>query len=241
MFRRTPSAPCRTCPAVEQLEDRQLMSANPLVFNGGPVMNTPHVMNVFWGSSWNDPKQLESTRNSLNGFTKYLLGSPFMDTLAQYGVGHGQFEGTHVFNGAPETGTVSAQFIQQKIQQMIQHGHHIPGWAVDRVFMVYLPPGVSIGAPGYHADNWTYGFDPKVNAYAYKDYVFAAISYSPGGNTVVGSHELAEAATDPRIAQGWITSNYQEVADLATPNTTTLNGYQVTQLWSNDAGAVVAP
>jgi hypothetical protein len=33
----------------------------------------------------------------------------------------------------------------------------------------------------------------------------------------------------------------QEVADLATPNTSTRNGYTVTQLWSNEAGKVVKP
>jgi hypothetical protein len=141
--------------------------------------------------------------------------------------------------------------IQTAINQKITAGM-LPPWGPSELFMVFLPPGVMLGpadAPGLHSDNYTYSLipDPKTGLLDYHDYFFAAVASSDTSleNTVVASHELAEAVTDPRL-NGWFNDQAMmngegEVADLATPNTGIVGGYQVTQLWSNADGRIIVP
>jgi hypothetical protein len=260
MFRSTtPHQPNRTRLAVEQLEDRQLLSGGPtpLTFHQGTyvagvanpdypwgtVIQHVQVENVFWGSPYATTKQGQSTVKYMNKFMKYLVGSPFMDVLAQYGnVGHGTFKGSYVLHGVPTTGTSSASTIQAALQQQID-SHHLPPWSSTTLFMVYMPPGVSIGFPGTHANRYIYGSG------FFHDYLFAAVESAPTAltNTYVASHELAETVTDPRVGAGWYNNDAWnagrggEVADLAVGIPVQLNGYKVTQLYSNAAGGLVSP
>jgi hypothetical protein len=134
------------------------------------------------------------------------------------------------------------------LNQQVSAGN-LPPWGPSELFMVFMPPGISIGAAGYHSDNYTFSAIPNSDTglRGYNDYFFAAISSSTMSpeNTVVASHELAEAVTDPRF-DGWfndaaMATGQGEVADLATPNTGTLSGYQVTQLWSNVDNGIIVP
>jgi hypothetical protein len=120
--------------------------------------------------------------------------------------------------------------------------------------MVFMPPGTSLelggvdGVAGYHSDNYDgVSLNRATGLYDYHDYFFAAIA-SPGpgeANTVVASHELAEAVTDPRL-DGWYNDaameyGQGEIADLATPATGEVGGYTVTQLWSNADDGINVP
>jgi hypothetical protein len=115
--------------------------------------------------------------------------------------------------------------------------------------MVYLPPGVSIGPGGYHEDQWRETLQPNGQIVLH-DFNFAAITWAPGelGNTFTASHELAEAVTDPRVGFGWFNDaawqrgKFGEVADFADDaQPAHLNGYTVTQLYSDRNGGLVRP
>jgi hypothetical protein len=256
VFRRNITGePRRTRPSVEHLEDRQLLTGGPtpLTFHLSPshpegiVVDHVQVVNVFWGRDFHTGDSLHASVPYLNQFTKDLVGGPFMDVLGQYGVGHGHFQGSRLMGWVPRGGFISDTTIQAALERLL-NSHELPAPGPEELYMVYLPPGVTIGEPGYHENNWTAGFDAGGKE-VYHDFNFAAISWAKGelGNTVVASHEVAEAVTDPRVGAGWyndaawLSGKGGEVADLAVPNTATLHGYKVTQLYSNEAGGLVSP
>ncbi len=67
------------------------------------------------------------------------------------------------------------------------------------------------------------------------------------GTTVVASHEVAEAMTDPNIGVanqnqdehqlGWYDDVNSEIGDVCEGQSATVGGYRVTELWSNKANA----
>jgi hypothetical protein len=57
--------------------------------------------------------------------------------------------------------------------------------------------------------------------------------------TVVASHELCEAITDPVPGQGWYDSQNGEIGDICAWQTKTLGQYTVQKEWSNQAGSCV--
>src|SRR5205085_2803382 len=81
---------------------------------------------------------------------------------------------------------------------------------------------------------------------------YAVVPYPTGGvgfagmsafqqETLVLSHEGAEAITDPDTQTGWFDSRYGEIGDIANGQFGTLNGYVVSGVWSQSAGQVVVP
>ncbi len=249
-------------PTLAGLETRVVPAgiASNFVNHGGAVLAQPQVELVFDGQAWNSNA---GTQTQVQDFATSLLGSSFMDVLAQYGVGHGQVAGSVVLPDALGS-TVTPLQIQDTLSRDIANGT-IPQPGPNTVLFVLTPPNVSVKdnpfAPatflGYHSSL----FDNQGNQDAY-----AVVPY-PGGNnpqapglnafqslTDTFSHELAEAATDPYVdangnPSGWDDYGYArgdifagEIADLAeNAPAVYLANDAVTQLWSNQADAVVAP
>jgi hypothetical protein len=211
-------------------------------------MTHVQVENVFWGPAWANPGQLAPNAAYLNRFTNDIVGSRFMNALAQYGVGHGQYQGATTLTQVPVHGYLKVGQIQATLAAQVKI-HRLPPPGPNELYMVYLPPGISIGnAAGYHDDFPKGSYNPVTGHADVHDFIFAAVTYgSPQYQTIVASHELAEAVTDPRPLTGWFNTalmqkTYQgEIADLAGGNVGTLDGYMVTQLYSNAAGRVVNP
>jgi hypothetical protein len=270
MFRRTRRDQLRrTRLIVEPLEDRRLLSGGPTpltfhpdtnqsdpFFAGCPslaaVIPNVQVVNIFWGSAYGPSGSLQATRKYMDRFTNYLVSSPFMDVLAQYGVGHGQYQGDVVLGGVQTRGVIQDSTIQGELQAAISK-FHLPAPSLSELYMVYLPPSVTIpneGGAGYHADQWNeFCGDPNDPRAAFvEDFDYAVITSSKRfpNNTFLASHELAEAVTDPRVGHGWyndatFATNGGEVADLAAAHSARLHGYTVTQLYSNVADGIVKP
>ncbi len=220
-----------------------------VTFHGIPAIAHPLVENVYWGADFADPTKLQSSVAYMDTFTKDLIASPFQDEMAQYGVGHGTFLGSDVLTAAPTSGAVSVDQITAALQAEVDAGR-LPAWGSSTVFQVDFPPAVtfadSLGV-GYHTDR----IELSPGSFQPQDRIFCSLSAQYGTeNTVLSSHELAESFTDPS-GGGWFddaamaASLQGEIADLAATDPVhglgSVDGYQVTGLWSDAAGGVVVP
>jgi hypothetical protein len=157
---------------------------------GGAVLATPKVVPIFFTGD-------STMQTSMEPFLQMLVGSSYWTTTtSEYGVGALQVEPTIVTTDTPPT---TDDALQTWLQSQLDGTH--AGWTYDpqTIYAVYLPDGVSLSTPfgdsckafgGYHDE--TMGAGGKI--------VYALMPRCPGGLdslTVVTSHELIEAATDP--------------------------------------------
>jgi hypothetical protein len=72
-----------------------------IVYEGGKIIRTPQVAAIYMGPEWNSDPGLAAERVELDAFFTYLLQSPYMDGLFEYGVRRGAFWGSVVGNYDP--------------------------------------------------------------------------------------------------------------------------------------------
>ena len=178
----------------------------------GSVITHVQVENVFWGASYADPSQDKPTADYLNTFMNYLVTSPFMNTLAQYGVGYGTFQGSITLTNVPTTGTISSYSDPVHAQPAGCRRKPPPVGPERALHGLHAPRCLDSGLPDITRiiGRLVQISRPGDGLLKYNDYFFAAIA-SPGPgkpNTVVASHELAEAVTDPRL-DGWYTGQHE--------------------------------
>jgi hypothetical protein len=194
-------------------------------------------------------------RQTIDDFFTYILKSPFMYSMAEYGIGYGDYLGS-VFpvpaNGMTTNPTTDAQ-IRAALAQWIEDGtvkapNAIPG--ADVLYFIYLSAGVSVTKgtevsgtdfAGYHS------FFTPANLVSPVYYAVVPLPNAPlpgtGGESIadaltrISSHELAEAVTNPDQS-GWTDfvgpEPRAEIADLCQTDTTVnMNGFAVTKLWLN--------
>jgi hypothetical protein len=216
----------------------------------GEVVPNMHLRIVYVGSAGVDAAL------PMDDFAKWLVTSDYWGTLSQYGVGKGVVLDsisipTDVFAPAelrePGKSLVAIQDLNLHVQALV-HGDATtkayPGLAGADAYAFYLPDGlnVSLGhrddyelttcvdAGGYHAHD---GLEP-----------YAVLPpCQKGRSTQALAHELTELATDPISGGGWMSDgdaskNGGEVADLC-DHPVQVEGYVVTQLWSNHDGECV--
>jgi hypothetical protein len=238
-----------------------------ITYHGGPVISNVKVTTVFWGSN-------VASQEDLDAFYRAIVDSPYVDQLGEYGtptqkIGRGQFVSSYVDTNVATASTgaqVSDGDVQQELTSLIQSGA-LPQPDADTLFMVHFPPGVSITTQGatscqqfcaYHSSfqlgsgNVYYGIMPD---YGGSDCsrCWAGEPTQFKGTTVVASHEVAEAITDPNIGVAnttqdesqlaWYDTNSDdgEIADVCEGKSTTVAGYRVTKLWSVRHDACEAP
>jgi len=231
-----------------------------MVYRGGPVISNVKVYAVFWGSNVSNQSQLAS-------FYGTLVNSPYVDWLSEYdtptqNIGRGSFQSSYVDTNAPTDSQLSDDQIQQELAQLIDSGA-LPAPDANTLFMVHFPAGVDISMSGsqscqqfcaYHS-SFTHG-SGSVYYGVMPD--FSGACASCGGEqtvfnstTVVASHEVAEAMTDPNIGVanatqdekqlGWYDDTYSEIGDVCQGQSVTFDGYRVTTLWSNQHNACIGP
>src|SRR5947209_18929566 len=79
--------------------------AAQLTYRGGPLLTAVEVVTVYWGAAWNDATA-QATAQSLNGFFQFVVSSPYVDQLAEYGtpqqkIGRGRYVGTARVTASP--------------------------------------------------------------------------------------------------------------------------------------------
>lgn len=225
-----------------------------LLYYGGPVISTPKVFTVFWGSNVD-----AATKQKIGGFYAAAVDSSLMDFLNQYKTNIKGVDGREGSNQSIGRGTYGGEFtitpmhtsknlddrdIQAELESQIQN-HKLPVPDDNTLFMIHFPAGISITIEGaascssfcaYHEGfvskslgNIFYGVMP--------DLASGACSFGCGFNgnpfantTVVSSHELVEAITDPfptpgsspSYPQAWNTNDGNEIGDLCASTSTQL-------------------
>ncbi len=212
-----------------------------IFFNGGHLLRKIQVVTVTWAG---DP--LADARAQ---FAAWMVNSEYYDQLAEYGMARGTALGPYALPGPPPV-TLDDSAVGPLLRGAIANGT-LPPPVTDSLYILYLPPGtestMSFGHGcadygGYHWFTTTGMQSPKTMAYAIIPACVAGDAQFDS-DTVVASHEVAEAATDPE-GSGWLDPSMplSEIGDLCTPLDATCTNdpgdggmpidYQVSRLWS---------
>ena len=183
-----------------------------LLDNGGPKLVTPKIVTVTWPS---DPNAA-----AYNLFDDTLGTTPWWNAVApQYGL-NPAVGGGHVSESTPLTSgltdTALDNFVANKVAGAPGNGW--PVWDPNTLYLIYLPPTVSLnlggqdacaqGAGGYHTET-----SNSVSQHVIYGVVIQACPDPSGlstldNATLSASHEIIEAATDPETnsstSYGWL-------------------------------------
>jgi hypothetical protein len=241
----------RAGPALEWLEGRQLMTVTNF---GGALLPHVEVQGLYYGSDWGSDPVYLNVKNNLEGFLKNIVNSSYMDMLTEdgYGVGRGTADGGSIY----ATNVNKAQYltdgqVQSTIQGSIKSGA-LKSPNANSLYVVYVEPNVAVSlAKGNNSQTNLYGYHGAfggTDASGHPaDIHYALITYPGGlvGNkslswtgpfdqlTLVTSHELAEAVTDPNVdykTKGWFDTEKGEVGDIVVGQTVYLSGYAVQRI-----------
>src|SRR5262249_17722528 len=148
--------------------------------------------------------------------------------------GHGQYIGTDFVSGLSPNVNNPANWIQitdQQIQGMLQNemnNGHIAAADGNKLYMVFLPPavGVADGSGGGHHNSFTTNSGVRAY-YAIVDHPLSGFSTGLANSltsfqqlTLVASHEMVEAISDPMVGYraAWYDRN---------PKPDPLSGYEI--------------
>lgn len=235
---------------------RAAAPAANMTYHGGPVIPNVSIVAIFWGSFW---QQQAALITNLEQYFTFMVTSSFLDMLAEYStptqtIGRGTYNQTvTITNTEPGGGggTVSDAQIQTALQQWTQDGT-APAPNANTLYFVFLPQGVTSTLDGSSSCQQYCGYHGSAGSiyYAlmpYADCVGCSQDNELDTLTVIASHELAEAITDPywtaNSGTGWFDDNTgEEIGDVCTGNTTQLGNYMVQQVWSQSQNScAVAP
>ena len=221
-----------------------------LVYNGGPLLTAVNVVTVYWGETWTAPPQAQ-LRKDLDAYFDYIVQSPLIDQLsAEYSVqgkniGHGQHSQSVLIPDATVSKLLSDAEIQTAIQGWITGGT-LPPSTPNTLYFLFLPQGTVDTLQGEQSCTNFCGYHDAINPngnpifYAvmpYQDCIGCTSANTPAAQfeafTMVSSHELSEAITDPIPGQGWYNQKKGEVGDLCEGHVKNLNGYTIQLEWSN--------
>jgi hypothetical protein len=219
-----------------------------LTYHNGPLLTNAEVVLIFWGNDWTQADQ-NTLITQLNQFFDYILTSPLIDLLAEYSVdgstiGYGSRTGTFIITDTEPgdgTGQVTDAQIQDALQNWINSGTISPTTA-NTLYFVYLPPDVvCVMSDGSQSCQVFCGYHNQIDGtifYAVEPFI-TCDGCTTGGIfdslTVVSSHELCEAITDPALNGWWDDSSGEEIGDICTAVTGQLGDYTIQAEWSNNA------
>ncbi|MBV9270570.1 MAG: hypothetical protein JO165_05715 [Candidatus Eremiobacteraeota bacterium] len=220
------------------------------VNHGGPVVSTPVVRATFWGASWSTAAA-QTTMQRLFQYCTDILNSPFMNVIAQYGVGSARFAGSTIM------GNVSGSLTNAQIDSQIQSGIDAgtltepPKNNTSDCLVIFLDESVEVNdsAQGLvmcePSGDTAFGYHDFFTTKAGNDLYYAVIpalddkciqQTCPGGDsgcslsigatqeqrrTQVTSHELAEMFTDPQL-NAWYDPQNGENGDICNGETGTI-------------------
>jgi hypothetical protein len=252
--------------ATDATEATESTSAAPRFHDyGGPVIPNVEVVDVFWNSSLDHQGELAS-------FFSGVLDSPYVDWLREYdtpaqSIGRGTFVTSFVDDVATTDHTVIHDAdIERELSRLLDANLIPANDGVNRLYMVYLPSntttkmGDAISCVDFCAYHYAYRHAGKNVYYGVIPGVENAqcaggctLPDDPMGTlTVLSSHELIEAITDP--ANGLVAPGATLVAPMGWGDTTTggeiadacqgkfghVAGYLVESGWSNAANGCVS-
>lgn len=234
-----------------------------LTYHGGDVINTAHVVCIFWGPTWNggsdasNAAALQAFRDQLGTSSHYSMLTQYYDTSGNINTTnlHGsQADWFDTTNALPSNGDVTDAIVQAEVNRYFS-GHG--GSDYSTVYEVFLPkyvPGTSTLV--YSSDGSSTSCGGPGLAYCAYHYNFGNTKYSIepypscsgcqwSGWTVAQNmehfmvHETRESVTDP-VGTGWWDRNGYEADDKCAWTGLFLSGgYGYQPEWSNSAHGCV--
>ena len=225
------------------------VQAPNLTYRGGPLLTAVEVVTLFWGQAWTSKQA--SLVDQLNAYFDFVLASPLLDQMAEYGVpgksiGHGRRTGSVTIATPGPSLTVMDSAIQTFLQDRLATDSSIPKVGSNSLYFVFLPPGVAVALGGSQSCKSFCGYHDVIG-----NELFYAVMPYPGcagcrsgllpfdALTTTISHELCEAITDPIPGQGWYDDANGEIGDICAWHTKKLGPYTVQLEWSNSASGCV--
>ena len=229
-------------------------AAGGLSYRGGPLIKNVAVHAIYWGSYWATASS-PSTAN-IDQFLTYIVQSPFITQLTEYNVpaypiGPGTFAESLILNIAVGASLTDAE-IQAKVKSLASAAkgkkpsagkkRKKPAVSINDLYMVFTPPNVQVVMSGTMSCSSFCGYHDDVSGVHY----YGVIPYPNcvGCNnansvfdslTMITSHELAEAITDPVPGAGWYDDQFGEIGDFCNAEPKTVGSYTVQKIWSASA------
>jgi hypothetical protein len=218
-----------------------------LVYHGGPTLKRMRVRFVYIGQ-----ESVDAAPN-VDDFARWLLGSSWWGLLREYGIEEASLDPSVSFpfatvfpSGTIVDGLVASTVFAQRVRALL-HPDASTSFSPSDAYVFMLPNGVnvSLGVQGSRTfqtciDSGGYHAHDGLEAFA----VIAPCRLGRSALTI--SHELAEVATNPVVVDGWFSDNEAdrktgvEVADVCNvPVARGVDGWLVTQLWSNVEGRCI--
>ena len=220
-----------------------------LTYRGGPLLTAVELFTVFWGKIWRDATETALSKQ-LNEFFDFVLTSKLIGQLAEYNVdgktiSPGARTGSLTLTDSEPGASLEDSAIQETLRREIAAGA-LPALTPNTLYFVFLPPGTTVGQGGDTSCRDFCGYHDSTS-----DRLYYAVMPYPGCQgcegglgildalTVIASHELCEAITDPVPGRGWYDDSHGEIGDICAWKTKKLNGHVVQLEWSNAAEACV--
>jgi hypothetical protein len=217
-----------------------------LTYRGGPLIQNVEVTTIYWGSAWqNDP-----IRAQLDAFFDFIVTSSLIDQLAEYDVpgfaiGHGKHVASLIVAQDPPA-TIDDTAVVAFIQQQIASGA-VPAQDANSLYFVFTPSGATVTLQGSASCQQFCGYHDSHDG----SLLYAVVPYGdcPGcefagtvfdSMTVIASHELCEAITDPIPGSGWYDDVNGEIGDICEGSNKVINTVAVRAAASTTFKATVS-
>ena len=217
-------------------------SANDLNYGGGPVVTSPTVYVVYWGSQWgtgttptSDPSGEAALQSSFFSHA-YGSGDTFFTSQTQYtngsggSVGHpssSPLKGTWLDHSAkapsrPTDAQLAAEAVKaaahfgvsgDNIQIIVDSPHGVVPSGFKTQYCAWHD--VTTNASGADVPYTNMPYITDAGSSCGSGFVAATngVNSNDEGITIVGGHEYAETLTDPEAGNGWVDSSGAETGD----------------------------
>jgi hypothetical protein len=234
---------------------RHTVKPPKLLYNGGPLIEEVNIVSVYWGDQWNTNANLSGYRIGMDQFFDFIVTSPLISQLKEYDAGgyvitNGQHSGSFVITSSMPGASVTDTTIQHMLQSWIL-SEELPPFDGNTLYTIFLPSDTVVLMGGGASCLSFCGYHDAIQGeifYAVLPWPGCSGCAGLGGDgdsfkalTVVASHEIAEAITDPIPGQGWYDSVHGEIGDICESqgNIKQLGQYTVQLLWSNSQNSCV--
>ena len=251
-------------PLKSHLPTRNAAGTRTEEYFGGPVIPNAKVYAVWWGDPANLSSAVTAAHGGIADFFTGVTNSNFIDWLNEYDtninaqagshsgqpgtnqhIGRGNYVGAATLSGVQVTGTVTDAQIQSALDAAFTAGT-LPEPDANTIYAIYFPSSVSIDLGGSTSCIAFGAYHENTTETARHDAYYLVMpdcGDSFSGVTVVTSHELAEAITDPDptpgsnpdYPQAWNDASGNEVGDLCESSSgsvsTALGTFSVQGIW----------
>ena len=193
----------------------------------------PQIHLVFFGSYW--------LYQGLSEFDFYALAwnqlandVSFYTPMSEYGIQTGSLNGIFSTGLDIEPGGLSEDELLQELISELDHSDlPLPDINGNSNYVIMLPVNITDNSDA--TNNW-YAHHSAATYHGVQ-FNYSVIDYNSSQETIMlsTSHEIYEAATDPDGSGYHGSGNESEVGDLCNQQPYLLDGYQIQQLWSEQA------